>query len=334
MPLPPEAPYEIELYIGEKNIKRWSLEGLSPQKPFMIFSGRDLKKLNNSEVINIDNIWVLLPSSDRVVVYDANGVEKDDVEEQCFSLTGDWVGYNTLNLDLSSAASIEIIGETKKELLRISHPECEVFFTGGDLILPAENSPDQVPLYGNSPPQLMLSAEHVDTHHLLDQLTIRISGIGPGGSLAYEPDSDLDSAFEEKNGLIAIDIRKLLQSKLCPGDISVTLWHSGRRLTDHRFRWAPHLSWVWRENGREVLISYPSNARISTGGIEYRMQPIKKGNNCCLISLPDDSHEVEFDVVWETNGSNSFIVPIRLSGPRWSFLRDRSASPAWRIQPV
>ncbi|MFW5916701.1 MAG: hypothetical protein ACOCTM_04425 [Bacteroidota bacterium] len=334
LPLPPENPYEIELYIGEESIKRWSLEGLSSQKPFMIFSGRDLKKMNNFEKINIDNLWVLLPSSDGVIVYDVDGVEKNDVEKERYYLIGDWAGYKALHLDLTSSASIEIIGETNNESLRISHPDCEAFFTGGDIILPAENSPDKIPLYGNLPPQLMLRTKHVDKQNLLNQFTIRISGTGPEGNLDYRQDADLDIVSEEKNGLIAIDIRELVQSKLCSGDLTVALWHSGRRLTDHRFRWVPHLSWVWKNNAREVLISYPSKARISDDHAQYRMQPDEHGDNSCLICLPEDHHEVELDVVWETNGCNSFEIPIRLSGPRWTFLRDRSASPVWQVRPI
>ena len=335
IPVPPDDLYEILLVVGEETVGAWSLEGMSSRRPWKAFSGKNCKALDVSSSLSAEPTWITIPESGTVIVRDFVGIELADVVKQLCYLAEDWMGYKAIEVSLSAAATFEVRCGNCVEVVNVVHPEGEVAFNGGDLLENAEDSPDNICLFGDTPPKVVLRTKPGEESDSLDNVRIRIAGHGTKGSHTRDLfPVDLSSVSQMGAGQIVIDLRQVIPLELCPGELTIILWYHSRRLPDLRFRWVHGLWWEWNQDGRAVTVHLPEGATLFAGREERGSEPFVPANGCHTAALPEGHHDIDLVLSWQRSGLPPFSVPLRLHGPRWAFLRQPSDTPVWQVAPV
>ncbi|MGD0916792.1 MAG: hypothetical protein ABSB22_10060, partial [Thermodesulfobacteriota bacterium] len=336
IPVPSEGPYEIKLLVGEENAGAWSLVGMTVGRSWKAFSGRNYRELDVSRCLRSEPTWIVIQTGSTLIVRDSCGTALANVEMQRCHLGEEWMGYNAIEVNLTTAAGVEVLCGNYKELINVEHPEGEVVFTGGNLLQNAENSPDSITLFGNAPPKVFLRTKPGEESASFKNVRIRIAGHGPEGSHTHEPSlGDLASASQMETGQVIIDLRQVIPLQICPGEMTIILWYCGRRLADYRFRWIPGLWWEWDPDGRTVKVHVPEGATLSDSCTEESLQPLPSEDRWYIADLPEEHHQRDLVLSWQKRGLLPFSVPMRLHSPRWAFLRHPSSdTPVWQVRPI
>jgi hypothetical protein len=335
IPVPPEGPYEIQLLVGEETVGDWSLVGMTIDRSWKAFSGRNYKELEILPLLRAEPTWIVMPTNGALIVRDSRGVVLTDVETQRCHLTEEWMSYKAVEVNLSAAATTEVLWGNYTELINLEHLEGEVVFTGGILLQDAENSPDNIPLFGNVPPKVILRTKPGEESDSFENLKIRIAGHGPEGSYTHEPSpGDLASVSQIETSQVIIDLQQVIPLQICPGEMTIILWYCGRRLADYRFRWVQGLWWEWNQDGRTVTVHLPEDATLSEKQDEGLSEPFTPPNGCHTVVVPEGTHEIDLVLSWQKRRLLPFSVPLRLHSPRWAFLRQPSDTPVWHVRPI
>ena len=335
IPVPPEGPFQIQLLVGEETVGAWSLAGMTIGRSWKAFSGRNWKELEILRSLRAEPTWIVIPTSGDLIVRDSCGIALADVETQRSHLAEEWIGYTAVEVNLSTAAAVEVLCGNYKELINVEHPEGEVVFTGGNLLQNAENSPDNIALFGDTPPKVVLRTKPGEESASFDNVRIRIAGHGTRGSHTLElSPADLKSASQMEVGQVIIDLRQVIPLQICPGEMMIILWYRGKRMGDHRFRWVPGLWWEWKQDGRTVTVHLPKGAAVSERQDERLFEPFTPPNSCHTVAIPEGNHEIDLVLSWQRSGLPTFSVPLRINGPRWAFLRHPSDTPVWQVRPI
>jgi len=331
----PDGPYEIKLVVGEETVGTWYLEGMTVGRSWKAFSGRNYKELDVSRSLRAEPTWIVITRSGTIIVRDFCSIALPDVETQRCHLSEDWIDYKAIEVNLSAAATLEVLCGNYTELVNVEHPEGEVVFTGGDLRQSADNSPDNIVLFGDAPPKVFLRTKLGEESDSIDNVRMRIAGHGIKGSHTRELSSaDISSASQVGAGHIIIDLRQIIPFMLCPGELTIILWYRGRRAADIRFRWVPDLRWEWSQDVRTVRVYLPEGVTISEKREGKQSQPFTPANSCHIAALPAGHHDIDLVLSWQRSDLLPFSIPLRLHGPRWAFLRQPSDTPVWKVEPV
>lgn len=336
IPVPPEGPFQIQLLVGEETVGAWSLAGMTIGRSWKAFSGRNWKELEILRSLRAEPTWIVIPTSGDLIVRDSCGIGLADMETQRCHLAEEWIGYTAVEVNLSTAAAVEVLCGNYKELINVEHPEGEVVFTGGNLLQNAENSPDNIALFGDTPPKVVLRTKPGEESASLDNVKIRIAGHGTKGN--YTPPelsrADFASASQMEVGQVIIDLRQVIPLKICPGDLTIILWYSGRRAGNYRFRWVPGLWCEWHQDGRTVKVHVPEGATLWDSLTKESLQPLPSEGRCYIVDFPEEHHQMDLVLSWQELGLLPFIVPLRLHSPRWAFRRRPSDTPFWQVRPI
>ena len=164
------------------------------------------------------------------------------METQHCNLGDEWIGYKAIEVNLSDASIIEVVCGNFREVINVENPEGKFFSASGNLLQKAENSPDNIALFGNMPPKLFLRSKPIGEFAFLDNVRIRISGNGINGHQTRMASSvDLVSASQIEVGQIVIDLGQLI----------------------------PLADMPWRDDGYSVVYTENERRIISSGG--YRI---------------------------------------------------------------
>ena len=335
MAIPPVGPYRVQLVVGDKDVGTWVLKGMENGRPWKAFSGRNYKELNLSGLIRAGMTWFVIPRNAALIVRDFSNNTLSDVEAGLCYLAEEWVDYKAIQVDLTNAATFEVLCENYAEVVEVEYSEGRIILTGGDLLQSAGNSPDSVDLFGDRPPKVFLQTKPDEESDALEDLRIRIAGKGTKGIHTYELlSADLRSASQVGQGYISINLQQIIPHQLCPGDLFITLWYRGKRALDIRLRWVPGLFWQWHENGRTVNIHLPVGAEVSKKLDDEQLIPIDIMNGLHTESLLDGHQNLELILSWQRQPLKPFLVPLRLCAPRWAYLKQHFDSSIWQVEPI
>lgn len=335
LPVPPEGPYEVQLFLGKEIAGTWSIMGMTSKRPWKAFSGRSYKEIEILRSLRAEATWIVIPTSGTLTVKESSGIVLSDMETQRCHLAEDWMGYWAIEVNLMTAATIEICCGNRVDLLNVEHPEGESGLIDGNLLQTAESSLDNIALYGELPPKVFLQTEPGKESASLENVRIRIAGHGPKGSHTRDFSSvDLASASQIEMGKIIIDLCQIIPHQFYPGELTIILWYYGKRLADHRFQWVPGLWWEWEQDGRTVIVHLPEGAIVIDKQGGDLSESCTLVNGCLTVTIPEEEHGIYLVLSWQKSEIQTFSIPLRINGPRWAFLRQSSHTPVWKVTPI
>jgi len=335
MPIPCQGPYDIQLAIADNPVRHWRLDGMNSTPPWKAFSDRSFLQVDISRALRAEQTWFVIPNLGSIIVRDNKGLEQKNVTLEKNYLTEDWLGFTAIHVDLSTAASIEIHTDDRVDQVIVEYPSGEISFKGGDLLQSADISADHIELFGNALPRIVLKVVPGEEASALAKVKIRFSSSTSDSDRSTKLAADeLISVATQEPGQIIFELQKILDPKLCFENISISVWLDNKRTGDLRFRWAPGLTWQWSADGREVRILAPEGTIVSEKRPDGKSRILKVLDGVHIGAFQQEQHEIILLVSKTRSSGSARVIPLRLCGPRWAFLKQLTDTPIWFGRPI